>query len=96
MNIAKILAENLIFLAHSLPPETGAEHLTLLSVIMVTFDFEVGRRETMIQLRPRNSATLMTHPKQVQETHANDHFNYKITINKKTYKMEKIRKSDFL
>ena len=33
MNIAKILAENLIFLAHALPPETGAEHLTLLSVI---------------------------------------------------------------
>ena len=25
MNIAKILAENLIFLAHSLPPETGAD-----------------------------------------------------------------------
>ena len=34
MNIAKILAENLIFLAHSMPPETGAAQLNLLSVIV--------------------------------------------------------------
>ena len=32
-NIAKILAENLIFLAHSMPPETGAAQCNLLRVI---------------------------------------------------------------
>ena len=33
MNITKILAENLIFLAHSMPPETGAAQITLLTMI---------------------------------------------------------------
>ena len=34
MNIAQILAENLIFLAHSMPPETGAAQLNLLTVVV--------------------------------------------------------------
>ena len=71
MNIAKILAENLIFLAHSMPPETGAAQFKMLSVIPSK---QKNTKPLLNVTTNTTSNTNAVHPKDASIENKFDHF----------------------